>query len=312
MKTKKGQILIITLLVLTVIAIITVSLVGLVNRDIQQVASNEQYEDAYNTSETQLKKVLDKFASPNTDISTLPTTFNSPTDLSCTTPTTAGRDVSYTCTATSTELSTVPLYTEIVVKDTDKVNQFPIYKDRTFDINLNGYVGTIEFFWDKNAAIEFALTYRDASGTLQIIRDVYDPTYVYDSYAAISDQPYNDLTGIHPFNFRDIPTRADATSVAINLSETLTLGGTAFSGTTVTLSITPRMQDKYDSILFNANATSGGLPNQIREFTSKSYNVNGGDSTPVANIETKIPLSPQPDSVLDASLLTNGILKNGP
>lgn len=311
MKTQKGQILIITLLVLTVIAIVTVSLVSLVNRDVQQVASTEQYEDAYNTSETQLKAVLDVYGKPGVELDTIVTTFSSTSDLNCAS---TGQDI-YDCSVSSNEFSDVELRTEITVEDTNEVRDFPIYKDRTFDMGLSGFLGTLDFYWDKNAAIEFEVIYLDGSGAIQSVRDVYDAgsPRIYNSLA--SDIPYadpNDVSGIHPFNFRDIATRDDATSVSINVSEILTLQGTPISGTPLTMKVTPRMASRFDSILLNVRGSNGVLPDQIREFTSRSYNVGGGTSTPVANIQTKVPLAAQPDSVLDSSLITNGILKNSP
>ena len=58
MKTKKGQILIITLLVLTILSIVTVSLIVLNSRDVTQTVNSEIYEKVYNSSETKLKEVL--------------------------------------------------------------------------------------------------------------------------------------------------------------------------------------------------------------------------------------------------------------
>lgn len=308
MKTQKAQILIITLLVLTIVAIVTVSLVGLVNRDVQQVASTEQYEDAYNTSETQLKKVLDEYALPNTNISNIINTFSSGTDINC--RETSVQQKLYTCDVTSDEFSETELTTSITVQDTKDVNDFPIYKDRSFDMNLSGYLDTIDFYWDKNAAIEFELIYNQ-SGEIKSVRDVYDAgsERIYTSLSA--DNPLDASSTIHPFKFKQYVGRAPENSVSIKISDIVTLAGTPISGTPITLKITPRMNDRFDSILLNAKGNSS-LPDQIREFTSTSYNVNGGQSTPVASIETKIPLAAQPDSVLDASILTNGILKNTP
>lgn len=310
LKTKSGQILIITLLVLTIIAIIVVSLVGLVNRDIQQVVSTEQYEEAYNTSETQLKKVLDVYGKPNTTLSEIINTFNSPSDISCN-ETDLVQKI-YTCGVISSEFSDVPLRTTIVAKDTNKVTDFPIYKDRTFDMGLDGYLDIIEFWWDKYAAIEFILTYSDANG-VQSVRDVYDPdAVIYNSFSLSVSPP------IHTFNFRAIPGRSYATSVAINISEIITTqsAGTASpvsvvgsGGTPISLQIIPRMNDRFDSILLNAQGNNT-LKDQIREFTSSSYNEAGGASTPVASIETKIPLAPQPDSILDYAIITDGTIQN--
>jgi len=309
MNNKKGQILIITLLVLTIIAIVTVSLVGLVNRDVQQVASTEQYEDAYNTSETQLKKVLDVIGKPSIPISQLPTLLNSPTDISCS-ETQAAQKL-YTCSAVNNDFSNTKLTTSITVKDTKDVNDFPIYKDRSFDMNLSGYLDTLNFSWDKNAAIEFELIYNEG-GEIKSIRDVYDngSPRIYTSLAA--DNPFDPLSTIHPFKFKNYVGKTDDRAVSIRISDIVTLSGAPFVGTPITLKITPRMTDKFDSIILNVRGVNNSLPDQIREFTSKTFDANGGNSTPVANIETKIPLAAQPDSVLDAAILTNGILKNTP
>lgn len=307
MKLVKAQILIITLLVLTIIAIITVSLVSLVNRDIQQVASNEQYEDAYNTAETQLKRVLENYSLPSTQLGTISTSL---ADYNCQE---IQRDLNYRCSTTSSEFSDVPLFTEIQVEDTKEIENLVVYKDRTFDINLSGYLESIEFSWNKNAAIEFSLTYTDTNGDYKVIRDVYDHPidgYVYDSYLSLSDNPLANPNIRHPFRFKEANTpNDDNTSVLITISEILTSNG--LSGTPVSLGVTPRMDGELDSILLNARAIGGAFSlNQLRVFTAKTYNSQANNSTPVANIETKIPLHPQPDSVLDASFLTNGSIRN--
>jgi len=309
MKTQKGQILIITLLVLTIVAIVTVSLVSLVNRDVQQVASTEQYEDAYNTSETQLKKVLDVYGKPGKPLSGIVTDFSSADDLNCRNDGTN----SYTCDVSSSDFSNVELATEITVKDTNRVTDFPIYKDRSFDMNLGGYLGILNFSWDKNAAIEFEVIYKDASGAIQSIRDVYDAgsPRIYNSLA--SDDPYDTSSTIHPFKYKRVTSGNGVTDVSITIADIINLEGKSIAvlgATPGTLKIMPRMANRFDSILLNITAMNGGLPDQIREFTSKSYNVVGGNSTPVANIQTKVPLAAQPDSVLDSSIITNGILKN--
>jgi type II secretory pathway pseudopilin PulG len=316
MQRKKGQILVITLLVLTIIAIVTVSLVGLVSRDVKQVASSEQYEEAYNTSETQLKRILNEYGKPGVTLDSIITKFSgSGNDLNCVS--TALQ--SYKCSVFSNEFSNASLQTEITVKDTNQVNNFEIYKDRSFDLNLSGYIGRLNFSWDKNAAIEFTLIYRDSLGAIQSVKDVYDAgsPRIFTSLAA--DSPYadpNTVDGIHPFNFQDIVSQPDASSVSFSISEILTLTGSTVqssigaTGSTLSLKITPRMTSKFDSLLFSAIPMEGGLTNQVREFNAKSYNVTAGSSTPVANLETKIPLNPQPDSILDGSLLTNGVIKN--
>lgn len=311
MERKKAQILLITLLVLTIIAIVTVSLVTLVNRDIQQVASTEQYEEAYNTSENQLKRVLDVYSNPSVPISQLLTTFNNPNQISC-----IEEDPQrklYSCTVTSNEFSTANLQTEIQVQDTKDVNDFQIFKDRTFDMNLGGtFSGELQFWWDKNAAIEFELIYTDPSGVIQSVRDIYENGSPRIFTGLATDNPYNDIDSIHPFNFQDVPTMPDATSVRFTISQILNLQGTPVSGSFLTLKITPRMTDQFSSVLLNARASSTAIPDQIREFKSTSVNQSAGASTPVAVIETKIPLAPQPDNFLDSAITTEGVLRNTP
>ena len=169
MKTQKGQILIVTLLVLTILAIVVVSLVSLVGKDATQVTSTQQYSDAYNTAETQLKKILTSYSKPGTNLAQITTTFNSTTDLNCA-QTSAAQKI-YTCSVNSSDFSKVPLQTSITVQDTNNITGFSVYKDRSLDLDLSGYVGTLNFSWDKNAAIEFELVYKDASGAYQSISD---------------------------------------------------------------------------------------------------------------------------------------------
>lgn len=308
MNNKKGQILVITLLVLTVIAVITVSLVSLVSKDVGQVVATDKYEEAFNTSENQLKKILDKYSNTNLPLNTIINEFASSQDLFCVEESLAQRR--YSCNVNSDEFSKLNISTKIEVKETKEVEDFVLYKDQSLDLDIVGYGGSFEVFWDKFVALEFAINYTDPSGVIRSVKDVYDPLNLYDSYALITDNPYVDTLNIHPFNFKDVVTRDDRTSVLITISEILDLSNAPINGNLISLRITPRTDEPNQSILLNVVPLGSNAPYQIRKFTSKSIELNPTVNTPVANLETKIPLIPQPNNILDYSLITNGVVQN--
>ncbi len=302
-KTKKGQILLITLLVLTILGIITVSLVTLANRDIGQVSSTDKYEQAYNTAENELFPILNKYSQYGLPLTTLPTDFTSCNTL--------GLPNQYECQFVSSNFSNISFNTTVTVKEMQDVIDFQLYKDRTFDIDLNSvFKGELSFTWDKAAAIDFALTYKDVStNTLKVIRDVYDLSSPVVISSLSGDDPYNDPLNIHPFVF----AIADITNLAKSTKFTISqINGLPASAQPISLRVTPRMTEQLGAINLTITATDKTqFPNQLREFVSTSY-IAIDKNTPVASLKTQIPLYPQVDNAFDYALIAEGALSPSP
>jgi len=307
-KTKNGQILLITLLVLTILSIITVSLVILVNKDIKQVVSNDKYEQSYNASESQLSRFLDKYATykipaitalitdPVLGVGCIPgPQFVDKTEVTCT----FNNDPNLTSFKTDT--------TSVVIDDLKKLDAYPINKDSAYELNLNngvsGYNGRLDISWDKQpSAIDFALIYSDSTGKERMIRDVYDFNGIFFSNLGGT---YSSNNLIHPFDFyNNINNSALNTSFTISKIKGL-------NGVPKTLRITLRMKNLNDSTQVTVIPSDFvTFPIQMREFTSTSFDSKDANP-PVAKVQTKIPLYPQLDSFFDYSLISNIALTVG-
>jgi hypothetical protein len=288
---KNAQILLVTLLVMTIISIIVVGLIVISNRDVQQVVVSDKYDQILNSSENQMKGTIDTLSKNGVTLDKISQLLPSQNCV----PQTLGTD--YICTFTTTGDTQVEVKNVLRVKDSKEIKEFEILKDDSFEINLNAYNGYLTSSWDKAMPIQFDITFRRADGTYFIISDVFDMT---NNYPGISPQSnFTDTLSIHPINFEPVDNQGLATQVKFNIAST-----SGYSGTPVWLSITPRSKQSYDSIKFSLRAQDEGLfPFQMREYTIES--VDAGDAgSPVVRLEVAVPLNSQPISLLDYGLLT--------
>lgn len=283
--TKKGQALVITLLVLAIISIVVIGLVVVSNRDVDQVINNESYERLLNASEQRAREIIQ-----TNGITTLPASCGTPSVL----PNTTEYNCGSTTGGTQNDFSGT-IETKIV--DRRGVNDFAIAKDRSLDIALTGYTGELQFRWNKNVAMEFNIIYTDTTGATQSIKDVYDLSGVYDSL--VSDDPNNDTQNIHDFNFQVLDTTSLPRSTKFTISS---ISGISL-GNTVSLRVTPRSKTTGDIVNITVNAGSpSSFPFQIREFVITSIDSNNA-SSPLATVIAKVPLSSQIDDIFDYALL---------
>lgn len=327
---KRAQILLITLIVLSIIGIITVSIVILVQRDTAQVTSSENYEEAYNASEGHLNELLNKYSDRLIPLDQLLSDFGDEdgglnpdgagggdgregsqstggndtpfaSELQCTQQAAGG----FLCQVENDEFSNLDLKTEISVNELNYLKEYPLYKDRTIDLALGAYTDEITVSWDKDSAIEFTLVYQDGGGQMQLVKDIYDPLNLYYQHLGQYDHILDHL-GVHPFDFV-APLNTDLNhSVKFILRNVKGVNGSAVSGTLKYLRITNRNSDNNQAVLLNLNATgpnSGTFPKQVREFVSRSFNTSNL-VTPIANLKTIIPLHAQPESLFDYAIIT--------
>lgn len=293
-KTKKGQVLLITLLVLTIIGIVIVGLVTLSNRDVSQVITSEKYEKLYNTSETQVRQIIDNFGKYDKPLTTLPTVFTQ-----CT-----GTGLAYNCTFVDTTTGNTNVKTDITVNDTSTITNYEVQKDRSFIMQIKGYSGTLDFTWDKATAVEFSVIAQDSARNLKVVKDVYDLSGVYDGL--VGDNPYSTPHPNHPFTYIVKDPSNKANTVTLNMTPAaLGLGSTDY---VYYLTITPRLKTDNESVRFTITGIAGLLP-QIREFISTSVDTNDSNS-PLAKVISQIPLAPQMDSVFDYALISNSAINS--
>ncbi|MEP7103470.1 MAG: hypothetical protein ABI721_02045 [Candidatus Dojkabacteria bacterium] len=298
-KTKDGQVLLITLLVLTIIGIVVVGLVTLSNRDVTQVATSEKYEKLYNASETQVRKIIDNFGKYDKPLDTLPQTFSECQALQ------AG--VSYKCTVQDSSLGSTNFKTDVDINNRKDVQNFEVLKDKSFVLNSTGYAASVDVSWDKTAAIEFTLVVQDASRNLRVIKDVYDLAGIYTGLAG--DNPYNQPNAVHSINFQVSDPSNKPTTTRITLTPA-GVNGLAASDNVLYISLTPRMTQVNGSVKFNVVAqNAASFPYQIREFVSTSIDTNDNTS-PLAKVITQIPLAPQMDSAFDYALISNSAINS--
>ncbi len=298
-----GQIMLITLLVLMILGIIVVSIVVLTRRDTLEVVNTEKYEQALNVSESNILNIIRKYGDYTTSLSTLPNDFNSAATGTCSQGNVSTNSNQYRCTFTNIDLTEANLFTEMTISDTRDVDGYTINKDQSLVLNLNGYNQGLNFSWTgSEVALDFSLIYRNLgpAGEYRVIKDVFDMDQVYTSLA--SDNPYDNLNPIHPFNFTVNNVSDTDNTVSFNIS---TFDGWNASHTTVSLRITVRTRETYGSIDLDVLSTNpGNFPYQIRQFESVSFDPSD-TASPVARVITQIPLFPQVDSVFDHSFITN-------
>ncbi len=295
---KPGQILLITMLVLSIIGIVVVGVIVLARRDILQVGESKKYEQAYNASETRLGSIIEKYGRYEQVLSTIITDYNV---CVATTP-----NIKYDCTFQDNTYTngTYALKTKVTVENIKDIKGWQIYKDRSFQISLNGYRDIVQFKWSKAAGVDISLIYKDAAGTIKVIKDLFDPSATFTSM--LGDNPYNDLTNIHAFNYTVFDATNTQTSMQFKIDNT---AGLLATDTPLNLSITPRLKTSLDSVTFDITAVDKTtFPYQLREFTASSFDA-ADPNTPVAAVTTKLPMVPQIDNLFDYALLTDDALQ---
>lgn len=300
----KGQILIITLLTLTIVGVLVTTIVVVTRRDFNQSANTEKYERLYNTADNNLQKVLADYASPTANLSTLVAS-----QLPSGTCTTLVNLNYYKCTYTNQELTgDFVSTTTLFVENKKEINDYVLKKDSALILDITGYLDGFSFQWDRpNVALEVAIVFSNnlPNGRLNITRDIYDRngTKVIDSEA----QP--GFTNLFPFiqNSTD-PSRGFFLDVSNVFNTPGAVPGyiNANPYSPLFLVIIPRSDTANDEIILDVTPDNpSGLKAQVREFRSLGEDLQ--DSTgPKASLITRVPLLPE----IPAAIL-NGITTSG-
>lgn len=280
----KGQALVITLLVLAIVSIVVIGILIIANRDVSQVINNEKYERLYNEAERIVRDTIQL-----NGVATLPS--------SCGNSSLFPGYLEYNCGTTQVTSDDLTAVVDLKVLDRRSIEDFPIAKDRSLDVALDGYSQGVEVTWTGNIAMEFNIIYTDGGGNIQSIKDIYDRAGVFDSLAG--DNPTNDINNIHDINFQVLDAGNTTSSTTFTISST---NGISL-GTTIALRLTPRSKIEGDTTSLTVRGTNvGAFPYQMREFVSTAVDQVDA-SSPLARVLSKVPLAPQLDSIFDYSLL---------
>jgi type II secretory pathway pseudopilin PulG len=282
---RRGQIMLITLLVLVILGVIISGIVIVLQRDTSQVVVNEKYEQLYNSAEANLKQILDDYATYAIPLSSLPTNFTECLERVS--------GIKYECSFNNSNYTTFSASTTVEVEDVKRINGFEVQKDDILNLSLNNYRNNLNIKWDGDAAIELGVIYLNTSGEYKIVKDVFDPTNLFS----------NTTISSHSFTFSTLPGEDPNKSFSISLDNIV---GVDSSATLLNLTITPRMSTNFGSIRIDVEPLDlSSFPYQMRVFRAVSFDGNGGGDTPVVRLETQVPLNPQIDSIFDYSLLTD-------
>jgi hypothetical protein len=246
---------------------------------VQQTVANREYQRLYNTAETHVFELIDKYGNPDVSLMTLESDFPSTCTLRS--------PDEYACRFTSAE----ELISDTQVLDTSVVEEYELPKDEYLDLQLNGYRGDIIFSWDGLAALEFALVYRSGTDS-RVVSDLFDISGVLDSSGG--DPLLNPFANhLYPF----ISVGGGAYSFRIGSISGLPLGATP-----VSLRITARKHEP-GSIRLNVRGEAS-FPHQVRKFIAVAHNPNS-QANVVASVITQVPLYPQALSIFNYTLLVN-------
>ncbi|GAB4284871.1 MAG: hypothetical protein Kow0081_2320 [Candidatus Dojkabacteria bacterium] len=295
---KKGQIMLLTLLVLMIIAIAVIGILNLVIRDSNQVSNTGDYQLALQVSESITQRAVEVYGNNPSLISIeelTGATGDIDSNLSdildyCTLSVDNQEQKTFECRKNvGTDFTSI-----LLVSDKKEVIDFNLEINRPLTLNLEGYLSSegLLVSWDSNlVALELSLIYFDSSNTLKVAEALWDSGSLRVSEepeAIINELPLTTNTFAEPDRSLQIPNFA--------LADVNSL---------VSITFTPRSKDpNVQQVTLNIIPTDyTTYPFQIREFRTTSFNPNSG-STPSVTTITQIPIEPQLDSIFNYSLIT--------
>ncbi len=297
--TLKGQILVITLLTLTIIGVLVVTIVLVTRRDFTQSANSEKYERLYNTADNNLQNLLADYSVPTANLTTLPTG-------TCQTLVSGNY---YRCTYTAQEAaSTYTSTTTVFVENKKNIEDYVLKKDNALILDINAYLGGFNIQWDKeNVAMDVTIIFSNnqSFGRLNMTRDIYDRN----STKVIDSQIIPGFTNLFPFvQSTSTPSRAFFLDVSDTFLAPSAIPGfiNANAYTPLYMVIIPRSKNINEEVTINVTPDNpSSLRNQVREFRSLSEDLQDPNG-PKASLIARVPLLPE----IPAALL-NGITAGG-
>ncbi len=296
MNHKKGQILLVTMLVLMVLAIVIVGIVIVTNRDVSQVVQNQKYEQLYNVAETELQKVVAKYGDSTLDLSQLPNDRDLSQISGCR-PVNESLEVGYDCDVSDENALGLELDTSIRVVERKEIRNLEVFKDEAITLRLEGYERGLTVSWDQNVAFEFVLNvFEDTNGNriwdqtekITEVRDIYDSGGVFTS-----------KDNSNPFGFS-----GNNQSISFVIDNITSLPS---NYRTRSLTIIPRTRaNNPNPVLVNVIPSDpASFPFQVRAFETVTFDETD-NNTPVVEVNSQVSLESQIDSIFNYSLITNG------
>jgi hypothetical protein len=297
-RTYKGQILVITLLTLTIVGILVTTIVIITRRDFNQSANSEKYERLYNSADNNLQTLIADYSSPSSNLAALPTAGIP--NATCVT-----FSPGYRCNFTDQALTgDFTARTSVFIEDKKNINDYVLKKDSALILDITNYLGGFSFSWDKSdVALEVAVIFSNnlTFGRLNIARDIYDRN----STKVIDSQVQPGFTNMFPFvQNSGNPTRAFTLDISDIFNTPSAIPGyiNANGYIPMYLAIIPRSNYALEQITIDITPdTPSSLRNQVREFRSLAEDWQDARG-PKASLITRVPLLPE----IPAALL-NGI-----
>lgn len=314
---QKGQILVITLLVVFILSIVVLTTSVNLTRDIQQRVYNEAYEQNYYYSESRLYQAAEAFKSnfsnPNADVSTidlqpfLENSFRDPlsedsANVRCE-KTRANNADKYNC---NIEEGNITTDLELEVKNS--IEDLELNGSDAMHLNLainptTSYSGNINLKWEGNVIWSYSLIFlRNYNGqyTYEVLNDVYDGANL-SGRSAIPATIVFTVGGNYTCPGQtSVPTGNNAMRISLTPAN---IKGLTPDDKLVYLRLRPIIVGGDSTKISLCGDTS--LPPQFVNISSQSYQKGIGLSSPTPYLSVKTPLYPAPPGIFDYVYYSN-------
>lgn len=288
-KIRKGQILIILLITLSIISVFLLILVSNVRRDNIEQIQAEQYERYYNATEnTFLRFLNNQIATGESPQRTLTAqAINRDPALSC------NLINGSSCTVSDIFVDSNGVLQEnevnFLVDDINFVDDFVLAKDKTFTLNLRngelGYNGIIDLAWTERVAWIITIDYQTIEGEYKTTKSIYS-------------HPSVQIFNIAPENNCLAFSKNEPNSTSFTISSCL---GT--DATPIEMRLRPVIINGDNTTLaISGDAT---FPLQMRRVTAISNFNDDLANSPNINLEVEIPLHKSNVEILDYAIRTD-------
>jgi hypothetical protein len=284
---QKAQVLLLTLIILSVMGVLIIGTIIIFRRDSGQVINTEKYQRILNVAETDLIRVAEEYASPSSLIENIVSDARFQDLLSgCAFRFDNQSQKSTTCKSVSNETNELNLETEIQLVDSKDIENLTIYKDQPLQVALSGYKSIIYIQVDDGTPLELSISYLNQStGLTEILRAFVDKNRLLNSSTISGNlSPYISFpeSGVINLSLQALPSNYST----INFEMTIRINSTENESTQV--SIRPSSYTDF--------------PYQIRNFKIKSFD-SLSVSTPVVQLSTSSLINSESSSFLDYPLL---------
>lgn len=283
---KKAQVLLLTLIVLSVVGVLIIGMIIIFNRDTSQIINTEKYQEILNVAETDLVRIAREYFDPSSSIESLVSDGRFQDFLTnCSFRVNDQTSKTTTCKSISTESRDKNLDTEISITDSKQIIDYEMTADQPLTINLEGYRSSLNIESSTNIPVEISINYI-TNGSNEVLRGFVDKDLL------IANQ---DVKG----NIQSITSFPQPNIITLNLSNLPS--SYLLQNLQVTLRATTNIQGNITLNVIPDNFTD--FPYQMREAGVKSFDSLATNS-PVVNLVTRSLLKGEVAPFLDYPLLT--------